>query len=245
MLFFYTDFGSQGPYLGQMEAVIRQIHPTVPVIHLLSNAPTAHPEHSSYLLAALSRQLPAGSVLLCVVDPGVGGDRYPVVMQADGRWFVGPDNGLFDVVALTSQSSQWWIIEWRPERLSASFHGRDLFAPIAARIASHDWNWPKRAYPGPDLHQTPADIYEIIYTDHYGNLVSGLRYRADHAGHILHLKHHRIPQARTFGDVPKASLFWYQNSMNLVEIAANRARADTLLEAQAGEVFSLEKDGRG
>ena len=97
------------------------------------------PRLAAYLLAALAVEFPKGSVFLCVVDPGVGGDRLPVVLEADGRWFVGPDNGLLNTVAAQSEHVVWRIITWRPELLSASFHGRDLFAPIAANIAREDF----------------------------------------------------------------------------------------------------------
>jgi len=96
----FTDFGPSGPYIGQMESVLLQAAPNVPVINLLSNAPTADPRLSSYLLAALRHGFPVNSIFLAVVDPGVGGTRRAVVLQADGQTFVGPDNGLLNTVAV-------------------------------------------------------------------------------------------------------------------------------------------------
>src|SRR5690606_4878696 len=84
---------------------------------------------------ALAQRLPAESITMAVVDPGVGTDRRAVVLQVDQRYFVGPDNGLLSVIAARSRSRSLWEIVWRPEVLSRSFHGRDLFAPIAARLA--------------------------------------------------------------------------------------------------------------
>src|SRR5664279_2176998 len=126
----FTDFGPAGPYIGQMESVLRQIAPNVPIINLLSNAPTADPRLSSYLLAALRHSFPVNSIFLTVVDPGVGGQRKAVVLQADGQTFVGPDNGLLNTVAVQGQNTQWAEITWQPEQCSMSFHGRDLFAPV-------------------------------------------------------------------------------------------------------------------
>ena len=132
MIFLFTDFGPAGPYLGQMEAVLRINAPGVDIINLVSDAPAGDPRLASYLLAALAADLPEGNVFLCVVDPGVGGERLPVALEADRRWFVGPDNGLLNTVAVRAKRVAWQIITWWPERLSASFHGRDLFAPVAA-----------------------------------------------------------------------------------------------------------------
>lgn len=234
MILLFTDFGADGPYLGQMEAVLRQYAPCTEIINLVSNAPTGDPCRSAYLLAALCRYFPVGCVFLCVVDPGVGGDRLPVVLYADGRWFVGPDNGLFNTVAQHSLSAAWRIIEWRPENLSASFHGRDLFAPIAARISAGDFAWTSRDYAGPELSAWQADLAEIVYFDHYGNAITGMRYVPELGGLSISLNGQCIAQAKTFCSVPKGAVFWYCNSIGLVEIAVNQGRADQSLGLELG-----------
>ncbi|MGB8275409.1 MAG: SAM-dependent chlorinase/fluorinase, partial [Alphaproteobacteria bacterium] len=121
MIVLVTDFGLAGPYVGQMKAVLVREAPGVPVIDLLADAPVFDPMAAAYLLAAYVEEFPPGSVFLCVVDPGVGSGRGAVIMQADGRWFVGPDNGLFAIVARRAGQSRWWDIAWKPPRLSASF----------------------------------------------------------------------------------------------------------------------------
>ncbi|MGZ8219583.1 SAM hydrolase/SAM-dependent halogenase family protein [Methylomagnum sp.] len=238
LIFLFTDFGAEGPYLGQMEAVLRMNAPGVPVINLVSNAPCGDPRHSAYLLAALSRHCPPDSVILGVVDPGVGGERLPVVLQEDGRWFVGPDNGLFNTVAAQASRVEWRVIDWRPDTLSASFHGRDLFASIAARIARNDFTW-GQVWQGPDLQDWPADLAEIIYIDHYGNAITGLRYRAELDGQVLWVNGRSIPQASTFCEVGEGQAFWYRNSMDLVEVAVNRDRADRCLGLVVGMPIHL------
>ncbi len=239
MILLFTDFGAEGPYLGQMEAVLRLAAPGVDVINLLSNAPAGDPRSGAYLLAALSPGFPVGSVFLCVVDPGVGGARLPIVLEADGRWFVGPDNGLLNSVAVQSAETRWRVIEWRPNCLSASFHGRDLFAPIAARIAQRDFSWPSREYAGPDLQQWPADIASVIYIDHYGNAMTGWRYDSSLDGKTLAFSGQRIRQAATFGEVAEGEAFWYRNACNLVEIAVNRGRSDEILGLKPGMEFGM------
>src|SRR5262249_28737163 len=131
----FTDFGLEGPYTGQMKAVLRREAPAAELIDLFADAPTGDPKRSAYLLAAYAPWFPLGTVFLCVVDPGVGGTRAPVFLEADGRFYVGPENGLFELVLRRAQNTRCGEILWRPARLSASFHGRDLFAPVAATLA--------------------------------------------------------------------------------------------------------------
>ena len=95
MIALFTDFGLHGPYTGQMKAALHQMAPGTPVIDLFADAPVGNPRASAYLLAVYAAWFPAGTVFLCVVDPGVGGARPPVILEADGRWYVGPGNGLF------------------------------------------------------------------------------------------------------------------------------------------------------
>jgi len=147
MIVLYTDFGIDDPYVGfddpyvgQMKAALLQHgRQDVPIVDLLHRVPDFDPRAGAHLLAALQTKFGPGSVFLAVVDPGVGGDRQAVVLEADGKFYVGPDNGLLAVVAARAQTSRSWRINWRPEELSVSFHGRDLFAPIAARIAAGEW----------------------------------------------------------------------------------------------------------
>lgn len=239
MILLFTDFGADGPYLGQMEAVLRLNAPGLPVINLLSDAPPGEPRLAAYLLAALAKEFPAGSVFLCVVDPGVGGGRLPLALEADGRWFVGPDNGLLNTVAAQAQSAAWHVITWQPGRLSASFHGRDLFAPTAARIALGELDG-LRAHPGPALQAWPADIATIVYFDRYGNAITGWRHAPELDGKALLVSGLRIPQARTFSDMPPGAPFWYRNSMDLIEIAANLQRAQDSLGLRLGQGFRFE-----
>ena len=138
MIVLFTDFGATGPYVGQMKAAMNPMAPLSPLIDLFADAPSFAPIAAGYLLAAYTGEFAAGTVFLCVVDPGVGSaSRRPVVAEVDGCYFVGPDNGLFDVVAKRACFASKREILWQSPRLSATFHGRDLFAPVAARIASN------------------------------------------------------------------------------------------------------------
>ena len=237
MLVLFTDFGLTGPYVGQMKAVLARDAPGVPVIDLFADAPAFQTKSAAYLLAAYAADFPPGSVFLCVVDPGVGTQqRRPVVVQADGRWFVGPDNGLLNVVALRAREPQRWEITWRPQRLSASFHGRDLFAPVAARLARGDGPGEKE-YPWGQtgLKGWPDDLYEVVYVDYFGNAITGVRAKMLSPGARLRVCDHTLTWARTFGEVEMGESFWYENANGLVEIAVNRGRAAERLGLQVGE----------
>jgi S-adenosylmethionine hydrolase len=135
MIALFTDFGLHGPYTGQMKAVLYQTAPGVPVIDLFADAPVGNPKASAYLLAAYAAWFPERTVFLCVVDPRVGGGRPALFLEADGRWYVGPGNGLFELVQRRARKTRAFETDWKPEQLSASFHGRDLFAPVAAILA--------------------------------------------------------------------------------------------------------------
>src|SRR5436190_535341 len=139
MIVLYTDYGINDPYVGQLHAVLAREAPGVPVVDLLHTVANFDIRAGAYLLPALAQEFPEGSIFVGVVDPGVGGDRAAVMVHADRRWYVGPDNGLFHLVVQRAHRREAWVIDWKPERLSASFHGRDLFAPVAARLARGNW----------------------------------------------------------------------------------------------------------
>ena len=237
MIVLFTDFGMSGPYVGQVKAVLARAAPEVPVIDLFADAPAHDVEAAAYLLAAFAPAFDEGEVFLCVVDPGVGTDaRSPAVVRADGRFFVGPDNGLFNVVAQRAHALRWWEITWRPERLSPSFHGRDLFAPVAARLARGD------APPGVEVEAAarirpgwPEDLARIVYVDRFGNALTGLRVETMEAGAVLEAGGQALAHARTFGDVAAGEAFWYENANGLAEIAVNRGRAAEALGLGVGD----------
>jgi S-adenosyl-L-methionine hydrolase (adenosine-forming) len=240
MIVLFTDFGLQGPYTGQMKAVLHQMAPSVPVIDLFADAPAGNPKASAYLLAAYAAWFPAGTVFLCVVDPGVGGERPPLIVEADGRWYVGPGNGLFELVQRRADTVHRWDITWQPERLSASFHGRDLFAPVAAMLARGDAPPGRpRANASDRQPDWPDDLAEIVYIDHYGNAMTGLRAAALPAGSGLAAAGRTLEHARTFSDLPVGTAFWYENSNGLVEIAVNQGRADRALGLSVGSSVSI------
>src|SRR5688572_15447776 len=203
-IFLFTDFGSADLYVGQVKAVLHQYAPDARVVDLFHEAPAFNIKASAHMLAALAGQLPAGSVTMAVVDPGVGGKRKPVAVRADDRWFVGPDNGLISVVAARAKRTEAHVIGWRPSKLTASFHGRDLFAPVAGMLARGDRKAVKLGKSRPlTVGLGAADLAEVIYIDHYGNVMTGLRASALKRKATLVVGRRRIERARVFSDVPE------------------------------------------
>jgi S-adenosylmethionine hydrolase len=241
VLALFTDFGLEGPYTGQMKAVLHRDAPGVAVIDLCADAPMFDPMASAYLLAALVPWLPAGTVVLGVVDPGVGSDRGTLMLNADGRWFVGPDNGVFAMVARRAHGGAAYPLFPVPGRLSASFHGRDLFAPAAARLARGER--PPEADARPmataDRPDWPDDLPRVVYIDRYGNVMTGMRAAAlpDTVEIVVHES--TAGRARTFSDVPVGQAFWYENANGLAELAVNQGRADVALGARIGDVVRV------
>jgi S-adenosylmethionine hydrolase len=246
MIVLFTDFGVSAPYVGQLKAVLLQKAPEVPIVDLFNDAPCYDPKSSAYLLAAYIKDFPVDTVFLCVVDPDVGNkQRKPVAVRIDQRWFVGPDNGLFNMIALHSTSSgkadsvnvnnQWWHITWVPENLSSSFHGRDLFAPVAARLALGEMPPGVQQDYASQIDETwDSDLKKIVYIDSFGNAVTGVRASTLSPNATLSVKGVNISRARTFSDVPVGVGFFYVNANGLVEIAVNQGRADVLYQLTIG-----------
>ncbi len=235
MIVLFTDFGLAGPYTGQVLAVLRRDAPEAPAISLFADAPAGQPKPGAYLLAAYAAWFPADTVFLAVIDPGVGGARRALIVEADGRRYVGPDNGLFEPVLRRATDARAWEIAWQPPGLSASFHGRDLFAPVAARLAAGA-DPANLGRPVTPLRETgwPDDLAEIVYIDHYGNAITGLRGDLVAPTARIAVGTRTVDPARTFSAAAAGTAFWYVNSNGLVEIAVNRGRASDALGLAVG-----------
>lgn len=232
MILLFTDYGYDGPYVGQLKATAAALAPNVPVIDLMHDAPHFNPMACAYLLAALVKRLPEGAVVAGVVDPGVGGLRDAVVAEIKGRFLVGPGNGLFDI-SLRQGQGRLWRLDWRPGLLSATFHGRDLFVPAACHLA-------RGARLAEDLEATeldvlltsgaewPDDLPQVIYVDGFGNAATGLRAnRAGSAQAEIETPDgwRRLKRANTFSDLPPGQPLYYENSIGLMEVAVNQGNA--------------------
>ncbi|MBL3589925.1 MAG: SAM-dependent chlorinase/fluorinase [gamma proteobacterium endosymbiont of Lamellibrachia anaximandri] len=238
-----TDFGVTGPYTGQMHAAILQYSEQSRVVDLISDLPRFTPELSAYLIPRLADHFPVATVFVCVVDPGVGSSRLPLMVEADGKWYVGPDNGLLALVVRRASQCRIRSITWRPKVLSNSFHGRDLFAPVAAKIVDGE------SVQGDSLTNTqimgcglPDDLPKIIYIDDFGNLVTGMRAAAVDEASVIALENQRINAGFIFSECPPGEPFWHVNSMGLIEIAVNQGSARDHFDARLGDPIKITGD---
>lgn len=240
MIVLFTDFGTRDPYVGQIKARLAEFAPTPQVVDLLHEVPDFNPHAGAHLLSAFSSGFQPGSVFLAVVDPGVGTPRDGVVVMAGGRWFVGPDNGLMSLVAARNTDTQLWRISWQPETLSSTFHGRDIFAVIAAEIARGEF--PRDKLTRIDKLQVEfdaGDLLRVIYIDHFGNAWVGVRNvpqdaRVSAAGDLF--KH-----SESFGFVGKGEGFWFNNSVGLLELAVNRGSAAEVFGLKVGDPVQVQR----
>lgn len=243
MVVLLTDFGWQGPYIGQMKLAVASYAPQCPVIDLMHDLPRFNVQAAAYLLSAYTARLPQGSIVVAVVDPGVGSSmREPVIVEADGCWFVGPGNGLFDRVCATAERYRYWRITWQPSSLSSTFHGRDIFAPVAAMLASG--TSPEQLGESAEWQSQGCEeqLAEVIYIDHYGNCVTGIDAEKNPTLEQLSVNDGVVRRVQTFSDVPPGQPLLYENSSGLLEIAVNQGRADQLLSLSIGSPLMLSDD---
>jgi S-adenosylmethionine hydrolase len=180
-----TDFGTKDYFVGSVKAVILTIHPLVRLVDVSHEVPARDIRFAAYVLKEACRYFPKGTVHLAVVDPEVGSERKPIIVQAEDHLFVGPDNGIFSYILRESGASAF-VIENSKYVLnleSPTFQGRDLFAPAAAWLAK---GIPPQEF-GPPLSSpkvlpqtSPKPIPggriqgEVIYIDRFGNLITNL-----------------------------------------------------------------------
>lgn len=240
MILLFTDFGKRGPYVGQVHMVLAQQAPDHRVIDLQHDAPTFNPRASAYLLAALLQQVPDDTTVVAVVDPGVGTERQPLLLETGRHRLVGPDNGLLAIAAQQAGSAQWSVIDWPDDTRSATFHGRDLFAPAAARLACGQPLATTPLQGAPVGMDWPTDLAEVIYIDDYGNAWTGQRCTPQAVPTEVRARGARFTPVLTFGDAPRHSPVCYRNSSGLLELAVSEDRADERCGLQIGTPVQIK-----
>ena len=231
-----TDFGHQGPFVGVMKGCILTRFPQAHIVDLTHEIVVHWPAEAGFWLARAFGYFPVGTVHVAVVDPGVGTSRNIVVVRAAGHYFIAPDNGL--LAPLVSRAGDALIVRVGSaelshlgvQRPSATFHGRDIFAPLAAELAAGRVRVE-------DLGETMSTLVPswvddpsvearsvtglVITIDHFGNLISNIdaslieRFRLP----LVHAGNHAFPLLRTYGDTRPGEYLALVNSFGVVEIA--------------------------
>ena len=245
-----TDFGLRDTYLGQMKAVFLAVAPGTSLVDLTHAVPPQDVQAGAFLLAQGVEAFPAGSVHLAVVDPGVGSARRAVAARAQrGDLFVGPDNGLL-VPALDRLGGVDSAVElrepsfWRLAAPSRTFHGRDIFAPVAGHLAN---GVPlERLGPVVDLLRpfelaTPRGLQgEVVYVDGYGNLVTNLAATTLPERYVVMLDQQPIQPQPHYQAVEPGELLALVGSSGLLEISARDGSAAAKTGASRGSRIEVQ-----
>ena len=250
-----TDFGTQDHYVSAMKAVMLGIAPKARLIDVSHDIPAQDIMAGAWVVRNSAFLFPPETVHLVVVDPGVGTDRHPIVLKIEDQYFVGPDNGIFSLLYDEFKYKAYKLNNqkyWRKER-SRTFHGRDIFAPVAAHISS-GVELKELGDPIKDLvtyhWATPIGDKDglqgwVIHIDRFGNLITniseslleetaGRRKVKIYVGNTIidHL-------VNTFGDVEPGEPVAFVGSSGMLEVGINKGNAAKMLSVDKGAQISL------
>lgn len=235
-----TDFGTRDGYVAAMKGVILGLAPGASVVDVSHDVAPGDVRGGAFVLAQAAPYFPAGTVHVAVVDPGVGGAREAVVLDGGAHRFVGPNNGVLALAApAPRRAHEIAAPSFRRAEVSATFHGRDLFAPAAARLAAGA----EVAEAGPPLPlerlvTLPAARAEVVHVDRFGNAITSLGAGEADAVEVAGL---RLPVRRTYGDVEPGAPLAYIGSSGYIEIAVRDGNAAERLGLARGTAVTGRK----
>lgn len=244
-----TDFGTRDHYVGAMKGAVMSVAPQVRVFDISHEIPSFDVAEGAFAIAQSFPHYPDGTVHVVVVDPGVGSARRPVAVAAGGHWFVAPDNGVLSLVLEVAGRFEAREVDLRHglPRMSTTFHGRDLFAPVGARLAiglPFDEIGPEAtALVRTDPAAASDGCGRVLHVDRFGNLVTSFRASDLPEGASLALGDRTVSaRARAYASMPAGRLFLIVGSSGYVEVSMNRGSAADALGVRAGEAVTLVGD---
>lgn len=251
MITLLTDFGDRGGYAGIMKGVILAINPRCPIVDITHHIAPGNIEEAAFVLGSAYPFFPEHTVHLVVVDPGVGGPRKPIMVESERHRFVGPDNGVFSLVFARERVTRVWEIDtdrFDASRVSATFHGRDIFAPVAARLSLGvpAGSLGRESCARVRLEKLEPEVSEgtikarVIAVDHFGNLVSNLS--QDLFMRLAGSRPFRIAVggrllgniSRSYGDVGEGEVLALFGSSGLLEISVRNGDCQKMLRVTRG-----------
>jgi len=257
-----TDFGLSDPYVAAMKGTILSVRSDVTLVDVTHDVPRHDVRAAALTLEAVFPRFPEGTAFVVVVDPGVGSVRRGVAGRAGGRFFVGPDNGVFESVLASWPAAELHEIArsaWYPGPVAPTFHGRDVFGPVAARLAG---GWPLGEV-GPRLTDPvrltlPVAVRvgareweaEVVAVDRFGNLTTSLRVAelgelpaGAVSGITVEIAELRLPLMATYADVDAGQPCALVGSSGRIEVALNGASAAERLGAGLGSRVRVTAQG--
>jgi S-adenosylmethionine hydrolase len=256
-----SDFGLNNPYVGQMKAVILSINSNLHIVDISHGIEKFNVQMGAYVLASTAPHFPPKTVHVAVVDPGVGTKRRPIIVKTKKGYYVGPDNGLLMLAAHKDKILKVYEIKnpkYLASEISKTFHGRDIFAPTAAHLATgvealrigieiDDYMFPKFAKV---LVEKGKLFGEILYVDDFGNVISNIsKEELEMNGFFqgssikLNLSNKQIILNffLTYGDVAIGSPLLLIGSSDLLEIALNQGNASEFFRIKVGDTVCISK----
>jgi S-adenosylmethionine hydrolase len=242
-----TDFGSHDAYVAEMKATLLAGAPNAVLVDITHEVVPGDVRAAQYLLDRAWRRFPTGTVHLVVVDPGVGTARRALAASAGGHFFVAPDNGILTPVLDGARVMELAV----PRDASPTFHGRDVFAPAAARLAAGG-RLAELGVTVEDALRLPipaprelngALVGEVVYVDRFGTLITNFPEWMLSGGDRLLLGGSAVSVGRTFGDVERGALVAFVGSGGTVEIAVRDGSAARTLGVGVGGEVRLERRG--
>jgi S-adenosylmethionine hydrolase len=243
-----TDFGTADGYVGEMKGVLLSALPDATIVDIAHDIAPQDTEGARLALARYWRRYPVGAVHLVVIDPGVGSDRAAIAVASEGRFLVGPDTGVLSPALLGTTTSAVRLAI--PRGAAPTFHGRDVFAPAAARLAQgapieslgETFAAPRvRRTPEPHKRGDGVIVGEVIHIDRFGNAVTNLL--APHGGSV-DVAGQSLIITRTYADVDSGKYTAVSGSSGLVEIAKRDGDAAASLGLGRGTVVLLRSASR-
>lgn len=246
-----TDFGLSDGYVGVMKGVVWGICPEVRFIDLSHEVRPQQVQEAAFLLWNSYRYFPSGTLFMSVVDPGVGTDR-PIALTRVGRyWFLAPENGVLDWVLGERPGDPYLHLDLErlePGPVSHTFHGRDLFAPAAAKMLQHGdpAQWGKPAAPPqsrwPLIPVDRPGVYrgKVVYIDHFGNAITNLILPDGIGPAFAQTRGQQWPFRSTYGQVAPGALLSLKASHGLLELAAGQGSAAQTGDLAVGDPLTFE-----
>lgn len=252
-----TDFGLRDPYVAEMKAVILGINPNAAIVDLTHEIAKFDIRMGAYVLASASSYFPQGTIHVAVIDPGVGTRRRPIIIQTERASYVGPDNGVLILAASNQGIRHIYEISNRKlmlPKISATFHGRDIFAPAAAHLAkgvSHTEFGPKiHGIFAPDftriVRRKNAIVGEVIHIDGFGNIITNLGEKELKSMKIkdtvnIKLKNTQLKLrlCKAYAEVEKDKPLALLGSHNFLEISINQGDAAKFFKVKNGDKVTV------
>ncbi|MEP7271067.1 MAG: SAM-dependent chlorinase/fluorinase [Acidobacteriota bacterium] len=261
MITLLTDFGTFGYFVPAVKGAILSLHPSATLIDITHEVPPQDIRSAAFILNACYRDFPDGTVHLVVVDPGVGSSRRPIVVRAGAHTFVGPDNGVFSFLYRKNDELSVYEVtrtDLFRQPLSTTFHGRDVFGPIAAhldqglhamKLGPGIFDFQRLDIPEPHLDLTTGEIIgEVIYVDRFGNCVTNFSEAELARSPAVRLRigsSHVATPGSHFAELQGGGLIAYPGSAGFWEIGLWCQSAAALLNVTRGAPVVLESSADG